>query len=114
MPYKTFHETISDKFVIYPHKDFVNYALLALKNKNDFDINVKSKSTRFILRKAIDCWPRLLNDIDRVKAADQKYLTLSMLIFPKLWFVNMTAICSGYIMNYYFDESGILILYSHH
>lgn len=98
----------------YPDRKFSDNTQLEIRKLKDFNIAIESNFAKFILIKAIDAWPRLANDIDRVRAKNHGYLHISMLFLPKLWFVNMLAIGSGYIMNYELQGNEILIIYSHH
>ena len=102
-----------DKLFTYPDKKFADDAQLELRKLKDIAVRVRAKFARFILIRAIDGWPRLLNDIDRVRSTKQEYFQISMILFPKLWFVHMFAITSGYIMNYHFNEDEVIVIYTH-
>lgn len=98
---------------LYPNKKFSKNVLLDLNNENDFNVIITSKFTKFIMSRAIDCWPRVTNDADRMKAVVNSYLSISMFFCSVLWVVNMTAVYSGYIMNYSINEKEVLIIYSY-
>lgn len=102
-----------DKLFIYPDKKFADDAQLELRKLKDIVVLVRAKFARFILIRAIDVWPRLLNDVDRVRSTKQEYFQISMIFLPKLWFIHLLAITSGYIMNYHFDEDGVIVIYTH-
>ena len=101
------------EFINYPSSIFIKNTQNKMDNLKDFSVRVNNKFSKLILKKAVDCWPRTSNDTDRVRSKRQGYLYLSMLFFPKLWFVNSSAICSGYIMNYDFNGFDIILFYSY-
>lgn len=111
------HLTVSvmakDKLFIYPDRKFADDAQLELRKLEDITVLVRTKFARFILIRAIDGWPRLLNDVDRVRSTKKEYFQISMIFLPKLWFIHLFAITSGYIMNYHFDEDGVIVIYIH-
>lgn len=102
-----------DKLFIYPDKKFADDAQLELRKLKDIVVLVRAKFARFILIRAIDSWPRLLNDVDRVRSTKKEYFQISMTFLPKLWFIHLFVITSGYIMNYHFDEDGVIVIYTH-
>lgn len=102
-----------DKLFIYPDKKFAEDAQLDLRKLKDISVLVRDKFATFILIRAIDGWPRLLNDVDRVRSTKQEYFQISMMFLPKLWFIHLLAITFGYIMNYQVDDGEVIIIYTH-
>lgn len=102
------------KNLIYPNKGFSKKVMSKLNKEDDFNIIIKSRFSKFIMSRAIDCWPRVSNDADRMKTAVNRFLSISMFFFPTLWSVNLTAVYSGYIMNYLITEKEVLIFYTYH
>lgn len=102
------------KTLNYSEKKFSEDAQLEINKLKNFNITIESSFAKLILIKAIDTWPRLTNDTDRVRSRNHSYLHISMICLPRLWFINMLAIGSGYIMNYELQKDKILMMYHHY
>lgn len=66
------------KNLIYPSKGFSKKVKWKLNKEEDFNIVIKSRFPKFIMSRAIDCWPRVSNDADRMKTAVNSFLSISM------------------------------------